>query len=173
MSEYKCDACGSGLDEYGRLIPPKSPDGYLNPALASDVGVVRYVDDKLQILLIRRGEEPSKGLLAFPGGFVDYNENPEHAAIRELSEECGIVGTNPILIDLRGNPLRDPRKHVVSAFYYVHVDERQVVVAGDDASSADYYSVEELLDNPDWFGFDHYPMLETLLDWIKKNPSLV
>jgi len=173
MEESVCDDCGASLDEYGRGLPHKSPDGYLNPALASDAAVIKYVEGGLQILLVRRAEEPSKGLLAFPGGFVDYNEDPKDAAIRELSEECGIQGREPHLIDLRGNPNRDPRKHVVSAFYYVKVDESENIVAGDDASSADYYFVEELIKNPEWFGFDHYPMLQELLKWIKKNPSLI
>ena len=173
MVGKKCDDCGSDLDEYGRLLPDKSPDGYINPALASDAAVVKYVEGNLQILLIRRADEPSKGLLAFPGGFVDYNENPEDAVIRELGEECGIKGRNPHLIDLRGDPSRDPRKHVVSAFYYVKVDDLEKIVAGDDASSANYYFAEELLRNPNWFGFDHYPMLQKLLNWLESNPSLI
>jgi 8-oxo-dGTP diphosphatase len=173
MVENKCDDCGSDLDEYGRRLPQKSPEGYLNPSLASDAAVIKYVEAKLQILLIRRAEEPSKGLLAFPGGFVDYNEDPKDAAIRELSEECGIRGRNPRLIDLRGDPSRDSRKHVVSAFYYVEVDDFETVVAGDDASSADYYFAEELLRNPDWFGSDHYSMLQKLLNWLESNSSFI
>ena len=173
MSEYTCDDCGSSLDKYGRKLPQKNPDGYINPSLASDIAVIRISNGSMEILLITRGEEPAKGLLAFPGGFVDYNEDPMDAAIRELKEECGIDGTNPQLIDLRGDPLRDPRKHVVSAFYYVKAEHNEKLVAGDDASFADYYSVEELLENPNWFGSDHYSMLEKLLEWIEKNPSLI
>ena len=173
MRENNCDKCGADIDQFGRILPKKSPDGYLNPALASDVAVVKKIENKLEILLIRRGEEPSKGLLAFPGGFVDYNENPMDAAIRELMEECGVNGFDPILIDLRGDPKRDPRKHVVSAFYYAKVNSMEKVIAGDDASSANYYPVAELLSNPEWFGFDHYPMLEKLLEWISENPTLV
>ena len=88
-------------------------------------------------------------------------------------EECGVNGFDPILIDLRGDPKRDPRKHVVSAFYYAKVNPMEKVIAGDDASSANYYPVAELLSNPEWFGSDHYPMLEKLLEWISDNPTLV
>ena len=171
MSEHNCD--DFDLDKYGRIYPEKNPDGYINPSLASDVAVIRKKSESMEVLLITRGEEPAKGLLAFPGGFVDYNEDPMDAAIRELKEECGVNGTNPQLIDLRGNPLRDPRKHVVSAFYYVKVDSNEKLVAGDDADSADYYEVTELLNNPEWFGSDHYSMLKKLLEWIEKNPSLI
>jgi len=37
-------------------------------------------------LLVRRGHNPDKGKWVFPGGFVDYNEDPEDACIRELLE---------------------------------------------------------------------------------------
>ncbi len=44
------------------------------------------------LLLITRGKPPYEGHLAFPGGFVDYGEDPEVACLRELKEECGIDG---------------------------------------------------------------------------------
>ena len=68
MRENNCEKCGADIDQFGRILPKKSPDGYINPALASDVAVVKKIGNELEILLIRRGEEPSKGLLAFPGG---------------------------------------------------------------------------------------------------------
>ena len=53
------------------------------PSLAVDAVAIRGDE----VLLIRRGSEPWKGMLAFPGGFVDSGENPEDAVIRELKEE--------------------------------------------------------------------------------------
>lgn len=71
------------------------------------------------ILLITRLNDPFKGLFAFPGGFVDYGEDPEVACIRELKEECNISGTSPELICVAGKPDRDPRQHIVSIVYHV------------------------------------------------------
>lgn len=48
-------------------------DGYRSPSLTVDIAVVRKLE-KFQILLIHRGHPPFKGKMAFPGGFVDYNE---------------------------------------------------------------------------------------------------
>ena len=72
-----------------------------------------------QILLITRGRPPFLGCFAFPGGFVDYGEDPKHAVIRELKEECQIEGLEPELITVSGAPDRDPRKHVVTIAYHV------------------------------------------------------
>ena len=40
-----------------------------------------------EILLITRGRDPFKGMYAYPGGFVDYGEDPANSVIRELKEE--------------------------------------------------------------------------------------
>ena len=77
--------------------------------------------------MITRGRDPFKGCYAFPGGFVDYGEDPEDACIRELQEECGIKGYQPELICVAGKPDRDPRKHVVSIVYHVQVNENDGV----------------------------------------------
>lgn len=42
-----------------------------------------------KVLLIERGDEPFKGCWAFPGGFMNMDENTEQCAIRELEEETG------------------------------------------------------------------------------------
>jgi ADP-ribose pyrophosphatase YjhB (NUDIX family) len=47
------------------------------------------------ILLTRRAEEPGKGMLDLPGGFVDYGESLEEALTREIQEELGIRVTVP------------------------------------------------------------------------------
>ena len=67
--------------------------------------------------------DPFKGCLAFPGGFVDYNEDPEVACLRELEEECGIKGKSVELVTVACNPARDPRKHIISIVYQVKLDD--------------------------------------------------
>lgn len=74
-------------------------------------------------MLITRLREPFKGMLAFPGGFVDYGEDPETASARELKEECGIDGEVQKLVTVAGSPNRDPRKHVVSIVYHLNMKD--------------------------------------------------
>lgn len=52
------------------------------------VGVV--VQRKGEVLIAKRGKQPSKGLWSIPGGAVELGETVEEAAIREVWEECGI-----------------------------------------------------------------------------------
>ncbi len=133
-------------------------DRFRNPSLAVDAICLRK--DLGEILLIRRGFSPWKGKLAFPGGFVDYGENPETAVLRELLEETGIEGWNPGVFAVKGIPERDPRKHVVSIFYMVQVDEDSVPEAGDDAAEAEWIKVDSIV-SEDVAG-DHFEVIEQL-----------
>jgi len=63
---------------------------YEKPAVTVDVIVFTIKNNKLQVLLIKRGREPFKNKWAIPGGFVRMNESLEEAAVRELHEETGV-----------------------------------------------------------------------------------
>ena len=108
------------------------------PSLAVDAVTIRGDE----VLLIRRGREPWKGMLAFPGGFVDKGEDPQHAVLRELEEECGMEGKVIRLLCVRGSPDRDPRGHVVSIAYVVSATGEPV--AGDDAASAAWHKISDV-----------------------------
>ena len=126
------------LDPYGRAYPPKY-DGYLVPRTAADSIVIKkdVQTGDYQILLITRKKETFHGKYAFPGGHIDYNEDPVEACVRELKEECGIdcIG-KPELITVRGKADRDPRYHMISIFYLVEVADDCQIQAGDDAATA-------------------------------------
>ena len=119
---------------------------YKVPNLASDAIVTRATQNSShQILLITRGRDPFQGHYAFPGGFVDYGEDPKVGVVRELKEECSIDAVGePELITVAGKPDRDPRKHIVSIVYHVTVDPNANVVAADDAASAKWYDLKDV-----------------------------
>ena len=95
---------------------------YATPSVTVDAIVTKQKDGGHDILLITRGRDPFQGFYAFPGGFVDYGENPPVACLRELKEECCVDGVQPELICVAGEGDRDPRKHVISIVYSVMVD---------------------------------------------------
>jgi NAD+ diphosphatase len=70
---YRCSACGFFY--------------HINPALGVG-GIVQ--DASGQIILLRRANDPGKGMLGLPGGFVDADETAEAALHRELREEIGL-----------------------------------------------------------------------------------
>ena len=161
-----CPTCGGEIDDLGRSLPPIQPDGYHNPAVAVDAACTRSNPSGIEILMITRNLSPGQGLLALPGGFVDYGEDPEDAVLRELVEETGLVGTLNKLLCVRGDPERDPRKHIVSVVYLVDVERDADLKAGDDASAAGWYSLQELLELPDQVAFDHREILGVLYSSI-------
>lgn len=134
--------------------------GWLNPALAADSAVRRGNE----VLLIQRKYPPMQGAWAFPGGFVDQGEDPHDAALRELQEETGLVGTEAKLLMVMGDPDRDPRKHIVSIVYEVDVPEDQVPQAGDDAQDARFWPIETLLSGEVEFAGDHLTILKNWLN---------
>ena len=122
------------------------------PSLAVDAVTIRGDE----VLLIRRGIEPWKGMLAFPGGFVEKGEDPQHAVLRELEEECGLEGKVIRLLCVRGSPDRDPRGHVVSIAYVVSATGEPV--AGDDAASAAWHKISEVKE----MAGDHLSILDEI-----------
>ncbi len=80
-------------------------------------------------MLITRKKATFFQCLAFPGGHVDYDEDPQEAVLRELKEECNVDGTRAKLVTVRGKKGRDPRYHVISIVYLVEVDPSAVPVA--------------------------------------------
>lgn len=105
--------------------------------MACDAVCFRKLENQpKKVLLITRGHPPFLGKYAFPGGHLDYGEDPIDCCLRELNEETGILGLNVELIDVKGAPNRDPRGHYVSIVYKVEVPEDAEPVAADDAKTA-------------------------------------
>ena len=144
--EEICGACGN--------------DPWPKPSLAVDAVVTRKNGNEVEALLIRRGNPPWKGRWAFPGGFVELGENPSDAVLRELMEETGMRGEISDVLTVRGNPNRDPRKHIVSIFYRVNVDTNAVPKAGDDAAHAEWINLN--VAKKEGMAGDHSEVLQNL-----------
>tara|TARA_B110000003_G_scaffold120930_1_gene123356 strand:- start:411 stop:863 length:453 start_codon:yes stop_codon:yes gene_type:complete len=148
MAAERCDKCGR--------------DDYQSPSVTVDAIATRNVSDSLELLMIKRGPQPPEweGMWAFPGGFVDYGEDPEDAVIRELLEETGVVGKYPLPLTILGTPGRDPRKHCIGLFYLVEVNPDSKPVGGDDAVDAMWINIKQL--NQQNVAGDHSKIIEIL-----------
>lgn len=133
---------------------------YRNPFPTVDI-IIR--DDHGRIVLIERGNEPHGW--ALPGGFVDYGESLETAALREAREETGLD-----LLDLRqfgaySDPARDPRQHNISVVFTARGEGQ--LLPGDDAKNACWFPLNAL---PFPLCFDHGEILEDYRKAVTKNP---
>ena len=106
------------------------------------------------IVLVKRKNEPFKGMHALPGGFVEYGETVEQAVLREVKEETGLEVKILKLLGVYSDPKRDPRGHTV-AVAFLCAEESGELRAGDDAAGAS--SFKEI---PDKLAFDHRKILK-------------
>jgi NADH pyrophosphatase NudC (nudix superfamily) len=104
---------------------------YYHGSAAVAVGIIEYED---KIILTQRASEPQKGLLALPGGFVDYEESLEGALIRELHEELNLTIASPTYLCSHWERylFRDVVYFTCIAFYIIRVDDISGVAANDD-----------------------------------------
>jgi len=126
-----------------------------------DLVMLTIRNSHLHVLVVERGEEPYRGQLALPGGFVRPDEDLPAAAPRELAEETGIARPTSHLEQLAtyGKPDRDPRMRVVSVAYLGLVPDLPDPVAGTDAAASRFTAVEPLLKRRRRLAFDHGEIL--------------
>src|SRR5574344_2862875 len=98
---------------------------YPHPAVTTDCVLIgtQSNDKEMYVLLVQRGREPFKGYWAFPGGFLNIDEEAEVGAARELKEETNITIEPKKLLQLHtfATVNRDPRERVISIVFYASV----------------------------------------------------
>jgi 8-oxo-dGTP diphosphatase len=129
---------------------------YPHPAVTVDILLFALREDDLQVLLIQRRNDPFAGRWAFPGGFVEIDEDLDVAALRELQEETGVTDVTVEQLHTFGAPKRDPRERVISVVYSALIRPDQHLVRADsDAAAAGWFSVRR----PPRLAFDHAAIL--------------
>jgi 8-oxo-dGTP diphosphatase len=122
------------------------------PLLTVDI-VIRRKDGS--IVLIRRRNPPFQGEWAIPGGFVEYGETVEAAALREAKEETGLDVELVKIVGVYSDPKRDPRWHTVSVCFLAS-EVGGELRADTDAKEARSFALSML---PARLAFDHARML--------------
>lgn len=137
MSSFTiCPHCGKATTRYRNPIPT------VDIIISMGEGIV----------LIERLNPPHGW--ALPGGFVDYGESLEEAAIREAREETGLEINNLRQFRAYSDPERDPRQHNISMVFTA--DACGEAKAGDDAINVRLFPLDTL---PTPLCFDHARIL--------------
>lgn len=131
---------------------------YPRPAVTADSVVFCNGSDGLSVLLIERANDPFKGCWAFPGGFMDMEENAEDCAKRELKEETGMEVRSLEYLGTFSEVNRDPRGRTITIAYYAVV-EKSDVIGADDASQAKWFPIDSIPS----LAFDHEEILRAAL----------
>ena len=137
---------------------------YRNPFLTVDV--IIHVPGRGIVLIERRN--PPFGW-ALPGGFVDYGESLETAALREAKEETGLDVEDLVQFHAYSDPARDPRHHTVTVvFTGIGRGEPK---AADDAKNLGVFPLESL---PEPLALNYYlsgppSMLKALAQDLRQN----
>ena len=136
----------------------RSVERYRNPVPTVDI----IIELEEGIVLVRR-KNPPYGW-ALPGGFVDYGESLEEAAVREAKEETSLDVELVSQLGAYSDPSRDPRQHNISIVFQARAKGRPQ--AGDDASGIGIFSHDAL---PHELAFDHDKIIS---DYLKKCSSI-
>jgi len=139
----KCPYCGKSIEKY------------LHPYPTVDI-IIEMEDGG--IVLIKRKNPPISW--ALPGGFVDYGESLEHAAIREAKEETSLEITLKSQLHTYSDPQRDPRKHTITTVFIAVATGKPS--ASDDAHEIGIFTRDKL---PHPLAFDHEKILR---DYLKQ-----
>jgi 8-oxo-dGTP diphosphatase len=131
-----CPKCGAKVKAYRNPVPT--------------VDIIIEINDG--IVLIERSNEPLGW--ALPGGFVDYGEPLEEAAIREAREETSLDIVNLRLVGCYSDPERDPRQHTISTVYAA--EGNGIPRAADDAANLSIFLLDSI---PERLCFDHGKIL--------------
>ena len=136
---------------------------YRNPAPTVDI-IIELIDLPTRpIVLIERKNEPFGW--AIPGGFVDYGESIETAAIREASEEVSLKVELVEQFYVYSDPARDPRQHTLAIAFIATAKGKPV--AADDAKNLGIFNQWDLPSN---LCFDHDRIMQDY--WNYRNYGL-
>lgn len=143
MKEVKCPKCGNQIYIYQNPFPT----------------VDLIIEKEGEVVLIKRLKEPR--MWALPGGFCEYGESLEEAALREAYEETGFEVELLEQFYTYSEPERDPRQHNITTVFLAR-PKGGSLRAGDDAEEAKFFPLKEL---PSELAFDHKRILEDFIRW--------
>lgn len=141
---------------------------YPRPAVTVDCLLLRINEERIEGLFIKRKKDPFKGCWAFPGGFMEIDETPEHAVARELEEETSIKIHDVMQIGAFGAVDRDPRGRTISIAFLAFMNDDQTAKAASDAAHVEWIGLNE----PIALAFDHKEILNEAIKKLTDTLSI-
>ena len=111
-------------------------------------------ENALQVLLVKRDNEPFKDKWAIPGGYVRMSENLDEAAIRVLKEKTNVENIYLEQLYTFGDPLRHPVSRVITCAYFALVRDEDIKV-----ETTEELAWHKVFDLPP-LAFDHKEIIE-------------
>jgi 8-oxo-dGTP diphosphatase len=111
---------------------------YKNPLPATASVII----NNNKILLVKRKFDPCRGEWSLPGGFIEIDEDPEAACLRELKEETGLNAEIDRIIDAYHSKSEIYDSVIVIGYLIKNITGN--LVAGDDAEEAAYFDIKTL-----------------------------
>ncbi len=139
-------------------------------SLAVDLLLFTIRNDRLELLLVRKLDEPFSGMLALPGVAVSEDETLTDATRRCLKEKMGI--SEELFMEQLftwGDDLdRDPRNRVVSVSYYALIPYNKLSEYQEEKEKgANFYDVDYILSDKIEMAFDHKKITEYARERIR------
>ncbi len=138
------------------LLGQLTAKAFRNPLPTVDI----IIEKEAGVVLVKRKNYPPGW--AIPGGFVDYGESLEEAAVREAREETGLAVTHLEQFHTYSRPGRDPRFHTIATVFVGRAEGH--LCAGDDAGEIGVFSEQQL---PRPLAFDHLSILTDYFTWCR------
>lgn len=139
-----CPMCGAALEmreRFGMLRPICPACGHV-VFFSPNVAVIALILQADKILLVKRANDPKRGLWVLPAGFMEWNEDPAEAARREVLEETGLTVQIDRLLDVFHTPDDGGLADIVIG-YAAHITGGQLQAA-DDAEEAGWFSNDDV-----------------------------
>lgn len=120
-----------------------------------------FVLDGEKVLLIKRGIKPHKGKWSIPAGYLERDESPDMAAVRELEEETGLRAPVEDIFFVDHVVFEHPDgQHLLASVYGAELENTSgEVIAGDDAAEARFWTLDNLAEDRDKLEYNEYVRL--------------
>ena len=141
------------------------------PLMTVDMSIFSVINERLQVLIVKRAQYPSKGKWALPGGFVDIKKDKslDETAKRKLKTKTGVAAPYVEQVETFGGPKRDPRGWSVTVAYMALISAEGVELVSDEASEEVIWVPVDEVRGKYKLAFDHQEIFEVCMERLKSK----